>query len=483
MGLLLLLGSSGARSSYEILPFEVGYSLRRIKPSAPLAVRVRRDSDSAELDIGFSGNNLDTASLLSFCGAGNGFVTTWYDQSGNGRNATQTTAGSQPTIVASGALVTDPDNGRVAVRILDNSAAAIQQHLLQIGAWLSASSQYFSAFSLYTMTGTGDFASIFDLANDGTINRGAVSFHSASGLRFSFATNRTGGTTTFSPTTTTYGETTTYSRFDYADRSALKIWINENYLGAATDRNENFLSNNRIAVGNLFSPVVTSDIYLSELIFYAQNPSSVIGSLFAEQNNYWQNYTHSVYSLGDSTIAAYSGEPSVLSLVSTSRNKVIVAVPGDTIQNQLDDWNALDDQRNAFAVFVQTGLNDLDEPATSAGIISALQGLFDQIRTDCPFSKIIACTMTPARQRFINLYGAVNGVAAYNRWLAVNESIRGEGGSPITGVDRRISIHTDQLNDGSGNLKAEYDIGDGIHPNTAGRQVIANAYQSVLNTL
>jgi hypothetical protein len=28
------------------------------------------------------GNDLDTASLLTFCGAGNGFVTTWYDQSG-----------------------------------------------------------------------------------------------------------------------------------------------------------------------------------------------------------------------------------------------------------------------------------------------------------------------------------------------------------------------------------------------------------------
>jgi len=35
----------------------------------------------------------------------NGFVETWYDQSGNGRDATQATAGSQPKIVSSGALV------------------------------------------------------------------------------------------------------------------------------------------------------------------------------------------------------------------------------------------------------------------------------------------------------------------------------------------------------------------------------------------
>jgi hypothetical protein len=41
---------------------------------------------------------------------GDGFVTTWYDQSGNGRNATQTTAGLQPQIVSNGAIVTQ--NGR-----------------------------------------------------------------------------------------------------------------------------------------------------------------------------------------------------------------------------------------------------------------------------------------------------------------------------------------------------------------------------------
>ena len=36
---------------------------------------------------------------------GNGFVTTWYDQSGNGLNATQITAGSQPQIVSNGSIL------------------------------------------------------------------------------------------------------------------------------------------------------------------------------------------------------------------------------------------------------------------------------------------------------------------------------------------------------------------------------------------
>jgi hypothetical protein len=73
-------------------------------------IRVRRSSDNAEQDIGFINNvnrNLDTTTLTSFCSGTNGFVTTWYDQSGNGRNATQTTAANQPQIVSSGAVITD----------------------------------------------------------------------------------------------------------------------------------------------------------------------------------------------------------------------------------------------------------------------------------------------------------------------------------------------------------------------------------------
>jgi hypothetical protein len=70
------------------------------------AIRVRRSSDNAEADIGFDGTDLDTSSLTSFCSGTDGFVTTWYDQSGNGNNATQGTAANQPKIVSSGSVIT-----------------------------------------------------------------------------------------------------------------------------------------------------------------------------------------------------------------------------------------------------------------------------------------------------------------------------------------------------------------------------------------
>ena len=91
------------------------YSLRKLRNDyTGDAIRVRRSSDNTESDIGFDGNgDLNTAALLSFVGVGNGFVTTWYDQSGNGLNATQSTAANQPQIVSSGSVITQ--NGKPSI--------------------------------------------------------------------------------------------------------------------------------------------------------------------------------------------------------------------------------------------------------------------------------------------------------------------------------------------------------------------------------
>jgi hypothetical protein len=83
------------------------YSLRKLRAAySGSAVRVRRSSDNAETDIGFLANgDFNSPAAVSFCGAGNGFVTTWYDQSGNGNNAIEATAVNQPQIVDSGSII------------------------------------------------------------------------------------------------------------------------------------------------------------------------------------------------------------------------------------------------------------------------------------------------------------------------------------------------------------------------------------------
>jgi hypothetical protein len=84
------------------------YSLRKLRSFySGSAIRVRRSSDNAESDIGFTGaGDLDEAALTTFVGANDGFVTTFYDQSGNGRDLVQATAGDQPRIVNAGTVET-----------------------------------------------------------------------------------------------------------------------------------------------------------------------------------------------------------------------------------------------------------------------------------------------------------------------------------------------------------------------------------------
>jgi hypothetical protein len=82
------------------------YSLRQLQSGSYPVVRVRRSSDNTESD--FTATEVSDGTLATWVGAGNdGFVRTWYDQSSNGNNATQSTAATQPTIVSNGTLVTE----------------------------------------------------------------------------------------------------------------------------------------------------------------------------------------------------------------------------------------------------------------------------------------------------------------------------------------------------------------------------------------
>ena len=128
------------------------YSVRKLSSTTTNSMRVRRSSDNSEQDIGFVGSDLDTASLLSFVGANDGFVTTWYDQSGNGYNATQATAGNQPQIVSSGAVITD--NGKPAI---DWGTVGNSKSLFNLAVDIS----HKSSFSVINYDGTNPFTQYY----------------------------------------------------------------------------------------------------------------------------------------------------------------------------------------------------------------------------------------------------------------------------------------------------------------------------------
>lgn len=113
-------------------------------------VRVRRDTDNAEQDFGFvlltGGLYLDVDAVESFVGAlndtANGYVVTWYDQSGENKHATAPTTAQQPMIVSGGQIVTDPNNG-LAGMIFDGVDDYLRHSISTVpnppGLFLSAS--------------------------------------------------------------------------------------------------------------------------------------------------------------------------------------------------------------------------------------------------------------------------------------------------------------------------------------------------------
>tara|TARA_R110002051_G_C8658847_1_gene488713 strand:- start:66 stop:1175 length:1110 start_codon:yes stop_codon:yes gene_type:complete len=98
------------------------YSVRTIGFGGSL-MRIRRNSDNAELDVrGDANGDISLASPLvpsssgnlgDFVGSASGYCTTWYDQSATGaaqNNMSNATASEQPMLISAGSLLTE--NGR-----------------------------------------------------------------------------------------------------------------------------------------------------------------------------------------------------------------------------------------------------------------------------------------------------------------------------------------------------------------------------------
>lgn len=119
------------------------FSLRRLTGSysGPL-IRVRRASDGAQQDIRATiAGDLDTAALGAFCAATSCYVSAWYDQSGNTRDATQATAANQPRIVNAGAIETKGGRPTIVWPSVANTSLLRTATIFTLGS-VSVVSQY-----------------------------------------------------------------------------------------------------------------------------------------------------------------------------------------------------------------------------------------------------------------------------------------------------------------------------------------------------
>ncbi len=86
---------------------QAAYSLRKLDSDYTGSAIEVRNSSGTLLDIGFDSNgDLDTAALTTHIGSGNATLRTWYDQSGNGRDLTQSLLSLQPSIASTGTIYT-----------------------------------------------------------------------------------------------------------------------------------------------------------------------------------------------------------------------------------------------------------------------------------------------------------------------------------------------------------------------------------------
>ena len=130
------------------------YSLRKLSSSySGDALVVTTDGVDSQT-IGFSGNDLDTATLESFAGSGDAYVSTWYDQSGNSRNFTQSTLANMPKIVSSGTTITQ--NSKPIVEF-DGTT-----RYMDISSQQTFSDEFFMTFAIRPTSNANAFGSLLN---------------------------------------------------------------------------------------------------------------------------------------------------------------------------------------------------------------------------------------------------------------------------------------------------------------------------------
>ena len=179
--------ASGSSYLLDTYSSEGAYSMRKISSTATNCIRVRRSNDNAEQDIGFVGDDLDTTSLLSFVGGFDGYVSKWYDQSGNGRDAINFTATPQPRIVRLGVLETK--NTKPAIYFNNDWL----KHFGQVIPLATNPFSYFTVSSHETANDSGVVFKSYDRAQSGGGDY-VVNFHDRRTNKVNFLIRASGAT-------------------------------------------------------------------------------------------------------------------------------------------------------------------------------------------------------------------------------------------------------------------------------------------------
>jgi hypothetical protein len=259
------------------------YSLRKLdKDYTGSCIRIRRINDNAETDIGFINNYLDTNAIYSFIGTNEARVTVWYDQSGNGRNGTQSVAANQPYISVTGGIITTMNATAGFIR----KGLVINANIRLINNF-STISQPITTFSLIRYdNAAGNAGVIYDSYNNtqsALYNKGTTE---APTQKYTLAAG-----------TSLFGTTNMNTNINII--SALHNSTSSNiYINGGLDASGNAGTNglNGLSIGNLRgnpSPINGGYVLggrIGELIIYGSNQSSNRTGIQTNINTYYSIY-------------------------------------------------------------------------------------------------------------------------------------------------------------------------------------------------
>ena len=111
------------------------YSTRKVNPDYNGAcARIRRSTDSTELDIGFSSGVFDRVAYNNFVGPGQGFLTRWYDQGGRGNDGVNTIESRLFSVVFDGAITRFRDGAGDAFLQISNPPTGYHNRVI-LATW------------------------------------------------------------------------------------------------------------------------------------------------------------------------------------------------------------------------------------------------------------------------------------------------------------------------------------------------------------
>ena len=268
------------------------YSFRKLSSTySGYCVRVRRSSDNTESSIGFSNNYIDTVSMKSFVGANTGYITIWYDQSGNSYDVSQSTATAQPTIMTSGsinytnkcvcAIFNGSSNTLVSTSSFSSFGTSVSFSSVVFDKNAGSNYQYQWAVGVTNPTGTKAFIS------------------SAAGAYLDWNTYSTifwgNGYNSTAPRAITaanqFVNNTQNLWFGALNSTANSILLNGNSLGLISTSTANVSSTGgSVSIGASLTGGNYSSEYIQEVVVWQSNQSANSTAIIANIDNFYKVY-------------------------------------------------------------------------------------------------------------------------------------------------------------------------------------------------